>query len=305
MRIAIAHMSLKLMSKKLNFERAKKVVQEAKQRGAKVIILPSMLNVGPVFSFFSPAQVKTIVKNHAERIPSGPTSTFLSSLSVSNGIFIVAGPIIERAGPKIFLTSFAVSSAGSIVKKYRKIVLSPLDKNLGFSEGRSLEYFDLKEKYGIMIENDLYFPEISRGLSILGSTILITYPRIEPVFDKKLKKLLESRSIENNLPLISVGGVVKSQEQTIAELPTFIYDPYEGLVEEIALESEKGEEKKGEEEKVVVLELQNYSQKMYPHEQEFSFNIFSIVYKDLKKKLEMGDIEEKEAKEKRIEPNRK
>jgi len=300
MRIAIAHMSLKLMSKKLNFERAKKVVQEAKQRGAKVIILPSMLNVGPVFSFFSPAQVKTIVKNHAERIPSGPTSTFLSSLSVSNGIFIIAGPIIERAGPKIFLTSFAVSSAGSIVKKYRKIVLNPLDKNLGFSEGRSLEYFDLKEKYGILIENDLFFPEISRGLSILGSTVLISYPRIEPVFDKKLKKLLESRSIENNLPLISVGGVVKSQEQTIAELPTFIYDPYEGLVEEIALESEKGEEKKGEEEKVVVLELQNYSQKMYPHEQEFSFNIFSIVYKDLKKKLEMGDIEEKEAKEKRM-----
>jgi len=300
MRIAIAHMSLKLMSKKLNFERTKKVVQEAKQRGAKVIILPSMLNVGPVFSFFSPAQVKTIVKNHAERIPSGPTSTFLSSLSVSNGIFIVAGPIIERAGPKIFLTSFAVSSAGSIVKKYRKIVLNPLDKNLGFSEGRSLEYFDLKEKYGILIENDLYFPEISRGLSILGSTVLISYPRIEPVFDKKLKKLLESRSIENNLPLISVGGLVKSQEQTIAELPTFIYDPYEGLVEEISLESEKGEEKKGEEEKVVVLELQNYSQKMYPHEQEFSFNIFSIVYKDLKKKLEKGDIEEREAKEKRM-----
>lgn len=296
MRIAIAHMSLKLMSKKLNFERTKKVIQEAKQRGAKVIVLPSMLNVGPVFSFFSPAQVKSIIRNHAERVPSGPTSTFLSSLAVSNGIFIIAGPIIERAGPKVFLTSFAVSPSGSVIKRYRKMVLNPLDRTLGFSEGKLLEYFDLKEKYGIMIEGDILFPEIARGLTILGSTVLISYPRIEPVFDKKLKKLLESRSIENNLPLISMGGVAKSQEQTMAELPTFIFDPSEGLIEEISLEGGRSEGKKSEEEKVVILELQNYSQKMYAQEQEFSFNIFSVVYRNLKKQLGKEGTEKEEEK---------
>jgi len=261
MRIAIAHISLKLMSKKVNFEKAKRVVHEAKQRGAKAIILPSMLNIGPIFSFYSPAQVKSIVRNHAERIPSGPTATFLSSLAVSSGVFIISGPIIERAGPKVFLTSFAVSPAGSFLKRYRKIVLNPIDRTLGFSEGRTLEFFDLKEKYGVMIEGDVLFPEIARGLTILGSTVLLAFPRIEPAFDKKLRKLLEARSIENNLPIISMGGMVKSQEQTLSELPTYIFDPSEGLLEEILLEGGKSEERKEEDERVVILELQNYTQK--------------------------------------------
>ena len=296
MRIAIAHISLKLMSKKVNFEKAKRVVHEAKQRGAKAIILPSMLNIGPIFSFYSPAQVKSIVRNHAERIPSGPTATFLSSLAVSSGVFIISGPIIERAGPKVFLTSFAVSPAGSFLKRYRKIVLNPIDRTLGFSEGRTLEFFDLKEKYGVMIEGDVLFPEIARGLTILGSTVLLAFPRIEPAFDKKLRKLLEARSIENNLPIISMGGIVKSQEQTLSELPTYIFDPSEGLLEEILLEGGKSEERKEEDERVVILELQNYTQKSYTQDQKYSYSLYSIIYRNLKRYLEgkVGEAEEKE-----------
>lgn len=296
MRIAIAHISLKLMSKKVNFEKAKRVVHEAKQRGAKAIILPSMLNIGPIFSFYSPAQVKSIVRNHAERIPSGPTATFLSSLAVSSGVFIISGPIIERAGPKVFLTSFAVSPAGSFLKRYRKIVLNPIDRTLGFSEGRTLEFFDLKEKYGVMIEGDVLFPEIARGLTILGSTVLLAFPRIEPAFDKKLRKLLEARSIENNLPIISMGGMVKSQEQTLSELPTYIFDPSEGLLEEILLEGGKSEERKEEDERVVILELQNYTQKSYTQDQKYSYSLYSIIYRNLKRYLEgkVGEAEEKE-----------
>jgi len=296
MRIAIAHISLKLMSKKVNFEKAKRVVHEAKQRGAKAVILPSMLNIGPIFSFYSPAQVKSIVRNHAERIPSGPTATFLSSLAVSSGVFIISGPIIERAGPKVFLTSFAVSPAGSFLKRYRKIVLNPIDRTLGFSEGRTLEFFDLKEKYGVMIEGDVLFPEIARGLTILGSTVLLAFPRIEPAFDKKLRKLLEARSIENNLPIISMGGMVKSQEQTLSELPTYIFDPSEGLLEEILLEGGKSEERKEEDERVVILELQNYTQKSYTQDQKYSYSLYSIIYRNLKRYLEgkVGETEEKE-----------
>jgi predicted amidohydrolase len=296
MRIAIAHISLKLMSKKVNFEKAKRVVHEAKQRGAKAVILPSMLNIGPIFSFYSPAQVKSIVRNHAERIPSGPTATFLSSLAVSSGVFIISGPIIERAGPKVFLTSFAVSPAGSFLKRYRKIVLNPIDRTFGFSEGRTLEFFDLKEKYGVMIEGDVLFPEIARGLTILGSTVLLAFPRIEPAFDKKLRKLLEARSIENNLPIISMGGIVKSQEQTLSELPTYIFDPSEGLLEEILLEGGKSEERKEEDERVVILELQNYTQKSYTQDQKYSYSLYSIIYRNLKRYLEgkVGEAEEKE-----------
>ncbi|HEW63859.1 carbon-nitrogen hydrolase family protein [Fervidicoccus fontis] len=293
MKIAIAHMTLKLLSKKLNFERAKKVVHEAKQKGAKVVILPSMINLGPAISFTSPAQLKSILKNHAERIPSGGTAYFLSTLAVQNSIFIISGPILERAGPKVFLTSLAISPTGNIVGKYRKIVLSHSDISIGLSSGKSLEVVDMKEKYGIMAEWDSYHPEIARGLTILGSTVLINFPRIEPVFDKKLKKILETRSIENNVPIMSIGGIIKSQDQFLAEFPSLIYDPYEGLLEEITLESKKEEKtmKVSDEDKVVLLELQNYTQKPQLQEQKYLMELFTTVYKDLKKKME-GQEEE-------------
>jgi hypothetical protein len=144
-----------------------------------------------------------------------------------------------------------------------------------------------------MAEWDSYHPEIARGLTILGSTVLINFPRIEPVFDKKLKKILETRSIENNVPIMSIGGIIKSQDQFLAEFPSLIYDPYEGLLEEITLESKKEEKtmKVSDEDKVVLLELQNYTQKPQLQEQKYLMELFTTVYKDLKKKME-GQEEE-------------
>lgn len=284
MKIAIAHIALKLLSKKQNYEKAKKIVHDAKQKGVKLVILPSMINLGPVFSFMSPAQMKSIIKNHAERIPSGSTVTYLSSLAVSSGLFIIAGPILERAGPKVFLTSVAISPTGNLIRRYRKMVLSHAERGMGISAGKSLEIIDIKEKYGILIEGDAYYPEIARGLTILGSTFLINFPRIEPAFDKKLKKILEARSIENNIPIISIGAAVKSQEQFLGEIPTLIYDPSEGLLEEVTLEQKREETSKvNTEEKLVTIELQNYSQRTQPQEQKLMMELFSTVYKNLKK----------------------
>ncbi len=290
MRIAIAHLTLKLMSKKQNFDKIKKAVQEAKVKGAKTVILPPMLNVGPVLSFFGPAQCRSIIKNHAERIPMGNTTNMLTSLAVSNGVFLIAGPIIERAGPRVFLTSIAISPTGMIMGKYRKIILNPGDKSLGISPGKTLEMISIKEKYGLLLENDLMYPEIARGLTVLGSTILLSYLRPEPAFDKRIKKILEARSIENNLPLIAVGGAVKSQDQILGETPSLIFDPSEGLLEEITMESKTGGSTRlGDEDKVILLELQNYVPKTMSSQNTMILELIAMIYKSLKHSLDEGN----------------
>ena len=241
MKIGIVHMTLKLMSKKQNLDRTRRMVKEARSKGARIVILPSMVNIGPVISFYTPVQSRTIVKNHAERIPSGNTSTALASIAASQGVFMIVGPIVERAGPRIFLSATAYSPTGLMIGKYRKMILDLGDEKLGFSPGKSFSVFKIKEKFGVLIEGDVNYPEVARALSVLGATVLVSYPRIEPGFDERIKKLLEARSIENNLPIISVGGIVKSQGQLLDEAPTLIIDPSEGVLEEIRLAGSIGE----------------------------------------------------------------
>ncbi len=278
MRVGIIHMTLKLMSKKHNLDRARRLVKEARSKGARVVILPPMINVGPVLSFFAPAQSKNIVKNHAERIPSGSTSTTLSSIAASQGVFMIVGPIIERAGPRVFLSSVAFSPSGLVIGKYRKMILDPGDQGLGFSPGRSFTLFDIKEKYGVLIEGDIMYPEVARGFTMLGATVLISFLRMEPAFDTRIKKILEARSIENNLPLIAVGGVVKTQGQVLGETPSLIIDPSEGVLEEIRLDESAG----NVEDRVVLIEVQGGQNKSSNLRKQIA-ELASLLYRTSRK----------------------
>jgi len=279
LRIAIAHSVLKIAAKKHNIDRIRRIVREARMKGAKAIILPSMINYGPFVSFMSPVQAKNTIKNHAERIPMGSTINTLTHLASSHGLFILTGPMIERAGPRVFLTSVAISPTGIVISKYRKIVLDPGDKNLGISSGKSFMIVNLKEKIGIMSENDIFYPEIARGLLLNGATVFTAFLRIEPAFDDRIRKVLEARSIENNVPVIAIGGVAKGHEQILGETPSLIIDPVEGILEEIRLLSDNTLE---QEEKVVLLELkgnisEDKNKKMLIKE------LNTILYKNLKK----------------------
>jgi predicted amidohydrolase len=282
LRIGLAHLTLKLMSRKTNYDKVKRAVKEAKTKGAKTVILPSMINLGPILSFHTPAQCKGVIRNHAERMPIGNTVNMLTNVAVANGVFIIAGPIVERAGPRVFLTSIAISPTGNIIGKYRKIILNPGDKNLGISSGKQPQLINIKESYGLLLENDVLYPEIARALTIMGSTLLLAFLRVEPVFDNRLERILEARSIENNLPLIALGGAAKNHHDIIGEAPSLIFDPSDGLLEKITIESKIGTSTLGDEDKIVLLELQNYVSKSMANHKESIMNTFTIIYKNLK-----------------------
>ena len=106
--IGLAHMRIKLMAKKTNLEKVKKFVKEANNKGTRMIVFPSMFNIGPIFSYYTPTRIKQVIKNQAEKIP-GTLTDFLSNLALEENIYIATGPIIERAGPKLFLSSFMVT----------------------------------------------------------------------------------------------------------------------------------------------------------------------------------------------------
>ena len=224
-------MRLKLLTKKANLEKARKLTREAASRGAKLVVLPAFVNTAPFYLYYSMQRNKAIARNQAERVPS-MTSEYLSMIAAESGVFLVAGPIIERAGPRLFLTTLVISPTGEIISKYRKMVVNGVDRELGISAGRTPCVLDrLGRSIGIMAEDDLYYPEVARTLVMLGATALVVSLRIGDPVDK-IKLMLMARSVENRVPILAVGGALETPDRYY-ETPTMVVDPERGIVDEV------------------------------------------------------------------------
>ncbi len=229
--VALIHMRLKPLAKRSNLEKARKLVKDAAMKGARLIILPSFVNVGPFFLYYPRNRNRTITRNQAERIP-GSTYEYLSMVAIENGVYIIAGPILERAGPKIFLTTMIIAPNGSLVARYRKLASNGVDEDLGISPGRGVLVFnDLGRSIGIMSEDDIYYPEVARSLLLEGATAFIVTLRPGDSVNK-IKLALLARSMESNVPVLAVGSVFETVDNVI-DVPTMVIDPNEGIVEEI------------------------------------------------------------------------
>lgn len=229
--VALIHMRLKPLAKKSNLEKARKLVREAALKGASIAVLPSFVNTGPFFLYYPRTRNKSIARNQAERVP-GNTFEYLSMMAIENGIYLIAGPIVERAGPKMFLTTLVIMPNGALLTKYRKISCNTVDEDLGISPGREVVVFnEVGRAMGIMSEDDIYYPEIARALLLGGATALVT--TLRPGEDvNKVKLTLLARSMENKVPILAVGGAFETVENVI-DIPTMVIDPQNGIVEEI------------------------------------------------------------------------
>lgn len=229
--VALIHMRLKPLAKKSNLEKARKLVRDAALKGANLAVLPSFVNTGPFFLYYPRTRNQSIARNQAERIP-GSTYEYLSMMAIENGIYIVAGPIVERAGPKMFLTTLVIMPNGALLAKYRKIAPNIVDEDIGISPGREIVVFnDTGRAMGLLAEDDIYYPEIARALLLSGATAMIA--TLRPGEDvNKVKLSLLARSIENRVPILAVGGAFETVENVI-DIPTMVIDPQNGIVEEI------------------------------------------------------------------------
>jgi predicted amidohydrolase len=78
MLIALVHLRLKELSRKHNLEKAKKLIRQAKDKGAKLVILPSLFPSGNMFEIYdNDKKLRSFIKNLAEKIPGNNTDTLI------------------------------------------------------------------------------------------------------------------------------------------------------------------------------------------------------------------------------------
>ncbi len=268
LKIAVMHSKVKIGAKRGNLRRLGLELGNIMDNWSDIdlVVLPAYPITGPLIGYYPPNRAKQAMKNMAERISSKGTALGQSIVTISKwsedyGINIIAGPILERAGPKLYSTVLHIAPDGSIEGKYRKITLTRKEVEAGLSPGRSVEVFNIRGKglVGVYVDEDLTHPEIFRVMQTRGSNIIIgfmlpyesDYFRMTNYHDGRILTMeldpviefLSVRSRETGLPVILVGGGVEgvghNNHNNVAFMPTIPSDPDVGVAKNRILDYDR------------------------------------------------------------------
>jgi len=182
-----------------NLSAAARAVHEARRAGAELVVLPEM------FSWRGPPAEEA---NRAESIP-GPTSRWACELSAREGVYLVAGSMLEKSSDprRCFNTSILTGPGGNTMAVYRKIHLFDVDLpgRVTIRESRSRCAGDRVVcadtplgRIGLAICYDLRFPELFRSLADHGAEIVaVPSAFTAPTGKAHWETLLRARAVEN------------------------------------------------------------------------------------------------------------
>jgi predicted amidohydrolase len=200
MRVAVCQMNAGADDVEANVSTAERLLHEAADGGADLAALPE------VFHFYGGA---VRAREVAEPIP-GPITERLAAIARERGMWVLGGSIGEREadeGGHIYNTSTLFDRDGELRAHYRKIHLfdveldgqPPLRESSLYAAGDDLVTQQVDEaRVGLSICYDLRFPELYRGLMVLGAQILTVPSAFTAVTgEAHWEVLLRARAIED------------------------------------------------------------------------------------------------------------
>jgi formamidase len=140
----------------------------------------------------------------------GPLSERLCDIASRERIWLVPGSMYERDGERVYNTALAISPAGVIEAKYRKLFpWYPFESET--TPGSEFCVFDIPEvgRFGMSICYDVWFPETVRTLAWMGAEVIL-HPTMTPTSDRQLELVLgQASAITNQCYFIDINGVGK------------------------------------------------------------------------------------------------
>lgn len=258
--IGVVYEKVKLDARRSNIKRLEEAIDKlVRDHGnVKVIVLPAYPFTGPL-SVYDQSKTRRVVWSNAERVSTGANKLKYTSVIATMSrwgseynAYIIGGPIIERAGPKVYSTVVAVSPKGEIVGRYRKVSLTKIEEEAGLSSGRQpglINIDDLNLTIGVFVEDDLAYPELFRLMQIHEANIVLGFalPYYSQFFGgirevglnilsmdiDVIASFITTRSKETGLPIILVGGAVEvssSNRERLYVMPIIPVEPDIGII---------------------------------------------------------------------------
>ena len=185
---------------------AVRLLEEAAGGGADVATLPELW---PFLGSFARQ------RELAEPVP-GVRTDQLASVARARSMWVLGGSVPERDDDgRIYNTSCLFDRAGELVARYRKIHLfdvdlpgqPPLRESALFTDGSELVTHETDlGRVGLSICYDLRFPELYRGLMVMGAEALFVPAQFQHETGKDhWEVLLRARAIENQCFVVAPG----------------------------------------------------------------------------------------------------
>lgn len=164
-KVACLQMDIKIGDIDYNIEKSLKMINQAADNGAMLIVLPEMANSGYVFDN------KEEAIELAENIQDSKSINSWSKVAHDRNVYIVSG-ITEIDGVDLYNTAVLIGPNG-LIGKYRKLHLWE-EEFLWFEQGNlGLPVFYTPiGRIGIIICYDMWFPETYRILAAQGADIV-------------------------------------------------------------------------------------------------------------------------------------
>jgi len=197
LRAAAAVMASIVGDKKGNLEKTRRLVFQAADLGAELILFPEASLTGYT--------VRRSMQAWAEPVP-GPSTEALAALAQESGLVIAAGLVETGRETNCHLTQIMVGPQG-LIGLHRKTHLGPNEENL-FQAGHRLAVWEYDQvRYGIQLCYEGHFPEISLTQALLGVEVILlphASPREEPQdkLDRWLR-YLPARAYDNSVFLLA------------------------------------------------------------------------------------------------------
>jgi omega-amidase len=172
--------------------RAARLVAEAKEKGAGLILFPEQFPTGwsPRSTLFAEG-------------PDGSTVSSLRELARDHSIFLV-GSYVERHEPRPLNTSIAIDPRGEVVASFSKIhPFSPGGEDLHYDRGDHLSVFSAGGvRFGIAICYDLRFGPLFRAYALAGVHCVLVASAWPCSRTRAWETLIQARAIDNQFYVI-------------------------------------------------------------------------------------------------------
>lgn len=110
-KLAMAQMMVEAGKPDANLDRATERIGEAAAKGAKIVLLPEVMDLG-----WTDPSAKTM----AYEIPDGKTCRRLRDAAIKNNIYVCAG-IVEKDKDKIYNAAVIIDPSGKVILTHRKL----------------------------------------------------------------------------------------------------------------------------------------------------------------------------------------
>jgi predicted amidohydrolase len=179
-----------------NLAAVDRVVRDVAARSVDLVALPE-------YAGYLGSQMRSAVAP----IGDGPLERLLTRLAAELGVWIVGGTVAERDEDHIYDTAPLIAPDGEVVARYRKIHLfdvelpgqPPFRESATFRPGHELVTHEIPHaRLGLAVCYDLRFPELFRGLMMLGAEVVVVPAQFQHVTGQAhWHVLLRARAIEN------------------------------------------------------------------------------------------------------------